>query len=118
VVRAKLARQLSEAARGPSGHVPLITLSPDWEVAFAECLVGPAEDRQLAMEPAKLQEFLGRLRALLEQADEQGENAVLLCSGALRPHLRAIVERFRPATAVLAQAEIHPRVRIRTLGSI
>ncbi len=118
VVRAKLARQISEAARGHSGQVPLITLSPDWEVAFAESLLGPAEDRQLAMEPAKLQEFLGRLRALLDQADEQGENAVLLCSGALRPHLRAIVERFRPATAVLAQAEIHPRVRIRTLGSI
>ena len=118
VVRAKLARQISEAARGPSGHVPLVTLSPDWEVAFAESLVGPAEDRQLAMEPARLQEFLSRLRTMLEQAEDQGENAVLLCSGALRPHLRAIVERFRPATSVLAQAEIHPRVRIRTLGSI
>ncbi len=118
VVRGKLARQISEAARGPSGHVPLITLSPEWEVAFAEALVGPAEDRQLAMETHRLQEFLGRLRSLLDLADEQGENAVLLCSGQLRPHLRAIVERFRPATAVLAQAEIHPRVRIRTLGSI
>ncbi len=118
VVRAKLARQISEAARGVGTHVPLITLSPEWEVAFSEALVGPPEDRQLAMETSKLQEFLGRLRELLEQAEEQGENAVLLCSGALRPHLRAIVERFRPATSVLAQQEIHPRIRIRTLGSI
>ena len=118
VVRAKLSRQISEAARGPAGHVPLITLSADWEVAFIEALVGPAEERQLAMDTQKLQEFLARLRSLLELADEQGENAVLLCAGPLRPHLRAIVERFRPATAVLAQAEIHPRVRIRTLGSI
>ena len=118
VVRAKLARQISEAARGTGTHVPLITLSPEWEVAFSEALVGPPEDRQLAMETSKLQEFLGRLRSLLEQAEEQGENAVLLCSGGLRPHLRAIVERFRPATSVLAQQEIHPRVRIRTLGVI
>jgi len=118
VVRSKLSRQISEAARGPAGHVPLITLSADWEVAFTEALVGPAEDRQLAMDTQKLQDFLARLRSLLELADEQGENAVLLCAGPLRPHLRAIVERFRPATAVLAQAEIHPRVRIRTLGSI
>ena len=118
VVRAKLARQISEAARGNGAHVPLITLSPEWEVAFSSSLVGPPEDRQLAMDTTKLQEFLGRLRELLEQAEEQGENAVLLCSGALRPHLRAIVERFRPATSVLAQQEIHPRVRIRTLGSI
>ena len=118
VVRAKLARQISEAARGTGTHVPLITLSPEWEVAFSEALFGPPEDRQLAMETSKLQEFLGRLRTLLEQAEEQGENAVLLCSGGLRPHLRAIVERFRPATSVLAQQEIHPRVRIRTLGVI
>ncbi len=43
---------------------------------------------------------------------------MLLCSGPLRPHLRAIVERFRPATVVLAQGEVHPRIRIRTLGSV
>jgi flagellar biosynthesis protein FlhA len=32
--------------------------------------------------------------------------------------VRAIVERIRPSTAVLAQAEIHPRARIRTVGTI
>ena len=30
LVRARLARQLSEAARGPGGYVPLIALSPNW----------------------------------------------------------------------------------------
>jgi flagellar biosynthesis component FlhA len=34
VVRARLARQLSDAARGPQGYVPLIALSPGWEIAF------------------------------------------------------------------------------------
>jgi flagellar biosynthesis protein FlhA len=33
-------------------------------------------------------------------------------------HVRAIVERIRPTTPVLAQAEISPRVRIRTVGTI
>jgi flagellar biosynthesis protein FlhA len=32
--------------------------------------------------------------------------------------VRAIVERIRPNTAVLAQAEIFPRARIRTVGTI
>jgi flagellar biosynthesis protein FlhA len=118
VVRAKLARQISEAARGAMGHVPIITLSPDWEVAFTEALVGPPEDRQLAMEPVKLSEFLARLRDALDTADAQGETAAIVTSAALRPHIRAILERFRPSTAVLSQAEIHPRVRIRSLGSI
>ncbi|MCU0886798.1 MAG: flagellar biosynthesis protein FlhA [Rubritepida sp.] len=118
VVRMRLARQLSEAARGPQGYVPIVTLSPEWEVAFAEALTGPPEDRQLAMEPAKLQAFMQRLRDVLDAQAAQGEAPVLLCSGALRPHLRAIVERFRPATSVLAQGELHARVRVRALASV
>ncbi|WP_421994813.1 flagellar biosynthesis protein FlhA [Roseococcus sp.] len=118
IVRMRLARQLSEGARGPQGYVPLVTLSPEWEVAFGECLTGPAEDRQLIMDPGRLQAFMQRLRDVLDAQAAQGEHAILLCSGALRPHLRAIVERFRPSTSVLSQSEIHPRARIRTLGSI
>jgi len=29
-----------------------------------------------------------------------------------------VIERFRPATPVLSQAEIHPRARVRTVGTI
>jgi flagellar biosynthesis protein FlhA len=118
VVRMRLARQLSEAARGPGGYIPLIALSPDWEIAFAESLAGPPEDRQLAMAPSRLQEFMHRLREVFDAAAQAGEAPVLVCSGAIRAHVRAIVERFRPATTVLSQAEIHPRARLRTLGSI
>jgi flagellar biosynthesis protein FlhA len=70
------------------------------------------------MEPAKLQAFMQRLRDVLDAQAAQGEAPVLLCSGALRPHLRAIVERFRPSTSVLAQAELHARVRVRALASV
>ncbi|MDB5413146.1 MAG: flagellar biosynthesis protein FlhA [Rubritepida sp.] len=118
IVRMRLSRQLSEGARGPQGYVPIVMLSPEWEVAFTECLTGPAEDRQLAMEPARLQVFMQRMRDVLDAQAAQGEQAALLCSGALRPHLRAIVDRFRPSTSVLSQSEIHPRIRIRSLGSV
>jgi flagellar biosynthesis protein FlhA len=118
VVRMRLARQISEAARGPGGYVPIVTLSPEWEVAFAEALGGPAEDRQLVMEPARLQSFIQRLRDVMDAQGALGEAPVLLTSGALRPHLRSIVERFRPSTVVMAQGELHPRVRVRALASV
>ncbi len=117
-VRARLARQISEANTGPDGYIPLITLSPEWENSFAEALVGPPEDRQLAMPPSRLTEFTVRLRASLDAATATGEHAVLLCSGMVRGHVRAIVERVRPSTSVLAQAEIFARARIRTVGTI
>ena len=118
VVRTRLARQLSDAARGPAGYVPLIALSAEWEQAFAEALVGPGEERQLAMAPSRLHDFMGRVRDAFDRATAQGESPVLVCSPAVRAHVRAIVERFRPATAVMAQTEIHPRARIRTVGAI
>ena len=117
-VRARLARQISDAHVGGAGYIPLVTLSPDWETAFAESLVGPAEDRQLAMAPSRLSEFMQALRAVFDHATRTGEAPVLLTSGGIRFHVRAIVERIRPATPVLAQAEIFPRVRIRTVGTI
>jgi flagellar biosynthesis protein FlhA len=117
-VRARLARQISDAHVGSAGYIPLVTLSPDWEAAFAESLVGPPEDRQLAMPPSRLGEFMQALRGVFDRATQAGEAPVLLTSGGIRFHVRAIVERIRPATPVLAQAEIFPRVRIRTVGTI
>jgi flagellar biosynthesis protein FlhA len=117
-VRLRLARQISDSVRGPQGYIPLLTLSPEWETALAESLLGQGEERQLAMSPARLSEFMQKLREALDAAAAAGEAPVLVCSAAIRAHLRAIVERFRPATPVLAQTEIHPRARIRTIGVV
>ncbi|MBY0335388.1 MAG: flagellar biosynthesis protein FlhA [Acetobacteraceae bacterium] len=116
VVRLRLSRQISEAARGPEGHVPLVALSLEWEQALLESLTGPPEDRQLTLEPGRLTAFMQRLRDVLDA--HAGEEPALLCSAPLRPHLRAIVERFRPGVAVLAQNEVHPRIRIRNLATV
>jgi flagellar biosynthesis protein FlhA len=115
-VRVRLARQISDSHMGAGGAIPLIVLSPEWEQAFAESLVGPAEERQLAMAPSKLGDFMRRFR---EQFDAFGqESPVLLTSPGIRVPVRSIVERLRPATAVLSQTEISPRARIKTLGTI
>lgn len=117
-VRARLQRQICDSYTGSSGYLPLIGLSPEWEQAFAEALTGPAEDRQLAISPARLTEFMQKLRATFDAATSAGDSPVLLTSGLIRFHVRAIVERIRPATPVLAQNEIFSRARIRTVGTI
>ncbi len=117
-VRARLARQLSDSHTGPGGYIPLVTLSAPWESAFADSLTGPPEDRQLAMAPTQLQDFMQRLRNVFDTAATTGDAPVLLTGGAIRLHVRAIVDRIRPNTPVLAQAEIFPRARIRTVGTV
>jgi flagellar biosynthesis protein FlhA len=114
-VRARLARQISSnQARG--GVIPLVTLSPAWEQRFADSLHGSGDDRQLAMAPSLLQEFIAAVRDVFEQQAGTGELPCLLTSPGIRPYVRSIVERFRPATVVLSQNEIHPKARIRALG--
>jgi len=117
-VRARLSRLISNMHTGPRGYIPIVALSPDWEQAFAEALVGQGDERQLAMAPSRLQDFIGRVRQTFERLAQEGEVPVLLTSPAVRPYVRSIVERFRPTTVVLSQNEIHPRAKIRTLGQI
>ncbi|MCA0317861.1 MAG: flagellar biosynthesis protein FlhA [Proteobacteria bacterium] len=117
-VRARLARQLCAQYTGMDGSLALIALSPAWEQAFADSIVGQGDDRQLAMQPSKLSEFIMLVRDAFEDAARMGEAPVLLTSPGIRPFVRSIVERFRSQTPVLSQAEIHPRMRLKTVGSI
>lgn len=117
-VRARLARQISDMYTNEAGFIPLLTLSPEWEQTFAESLAGNGEDRQLAIPPSKLQQFIGAVRTAYERQLQSGESPVLLTSPTIRPYVRSIVERFRPSSAVISQSEISPKARIKTLGRI
>ncbi len=117
-VRARLARQISAAGVNEHGVIPLLTLSPDWEQTFADSLVGSGDDKQLAMAPSRLQEFIVAVRTAFERHAMMGESPVLLTSPAARPYVRSIVDRFRPSTVVMSQNEIAPKARIKTLGQV
>jgi len=117
-VRSRLARQLCAANLGPDGNLPLLTLGPQWERDFGEAMVGEGENRHLAMAPSRLQQFIGAVQSSYERAAQAGEIPVLITSPGIRPHVRAIIERFRPQTVVMSQNEVHPRIRLKTIGSV
>jgi flagellar biosynthesis protein FlhA len=117
-VRSRLARQICAQHTSPGGYLPLIPLTAQWEQAFVESMVGQGDERQLAMQPSKLSEFITSVREKFEAAAREGEAPVLVTSAGIRPFVRGIVERFRAQTPVLSQSEIHPRARLKTVGSI
>ena len=117
-VRSRLARQITEMNADEQGCIPFLALSPQWEQAMNEALVGNGDDRQLALPPSRLHEFIAAVRREFEQQAVAGISPVLLTSPLLRPVVRSIVERFRPMTTVISHAEIHPRARIRSVGQI
>jgi flagellar biosynthesis protein FlhA len=93
-------------------------MSPKWESKFAEALVGQGEERQLAMAPSELQAFITAVRERFEEAALDGEAPVLMTSPMVRPYVRSVIERFRPHTVVLSQAEIHPQAKLKTVGQV
>ncbi|MGB8363390.1 MAG: flagellar biosynthesis protein FlhA [Rhizomicrobium sp.] len=117
-VRARLARQLSHQNLSHGGYLPIVAMSPAWEQAFSESIIGQGEDRQLAMAPSQLQQFIQTTRERFDEASRKGDVPVLLTSPQIRPFVRSIVERFRAQTVVMSQNEIHTSVRLRTLGQI
>lgn len=117
-VRARLARQISDSATDAGGIIPLVTLSPEWEQAFADSIAGDGEERHLVMPPTQLQQFIQSVRQTFERFAIMGESPVLLTSPGIRPFVRQIIERFRATTMVMSQNEIHAKAKIRTLGQI
>jgi flagellar biosynthesis protein FlhA len=118
-VRTRLSRQISHSCTVEAGYIPIVSLSPVWEQTFVESITGSgAEERTLNLAPSKIHEFISLIRKKYEQFSIQGENPVLLTSPQIRPYVRSIIERFRAATIILSQNEIHPRAKIKTLGQI
>ena len=117
-VRSRLGRQLCFANRAEDGALPIVTLSPDWEGAFADALIGPGEDKTLALAPSRLHDFIRGVREAFDRAATVGETPVLLTSPAIRPYVRSVIERFRGQTVVMSQNEVHPRARLKTLGMV
>ena len=118
-VRSRLARQICYANTNPAtGQLPIITMSPEWEQAFIESLMGQGEEKQLSMAPSALQGFIQRIRDAFEEAGLQGEVPALLTGPVTRPYVRSIIERVRPQTVVMSQSEVHPTVKLKSVGQV
>jgi len=117
-VRTRLGRQITYTNADDAGQLTIATLSPRWEQAFAESLVGTGEEKQLSMAPSLLQDFIQQTRNNFEKFAMKGDLPVLLCSPMVRPYVRAVVERFRPTTVVMSQNEVHPKAKLRNVGQV
>eukprot|EP01035_Chromulina_nebulosa_P018434 gene18434-24140_t len=117
-VRLRLMRQISFANADQNGQLTIFTLSPVWEQHFSENLIGDHENRQLAMPPSLIQDFISKVRQGYDRVAMMGETPVLVTSANARPFVRSILERARPSTIIISQAEVHPKIKIRNLGQV
>lgn len=117
-VRGRLARQLSNQNTGADGSLQIVALSPAWEREFIDAVTQDGDERQLAMAPEKVQNFIQSARTTFEKQFNQGNQPILLTSPLARPFARMLMERTLPSVAVLSQAEINPKAKLRTVATM
>jgi len=111
-VRGQLRRQIS-ARFAPRGQLAVYTVD-----AMIEDAVRSSIDRHggaviLALEPAIAQDIIAAVRTQLGTGP-----AVILTSGDVRRHLRALLEPELPDVAILAAHELAPGTAVTTVGRI
>jgi flagellar biosynthesis protein FlhA len=114
--RTALARTICSGLASEDGELTVLTLDPRLERQFSDRfgLLGGVQTQ--AIEP----EFG---RSLLEKIEAATQAAVLsqpviLCSAAVRPHLRRLTERFLPELSVIAHGEVASNVRLVSIGTV
>ncbi len=117
-VRLRLTRQITFSNADNEGVLNILTLSPQWEQKISDAIVGDGESRQLALPPSQMQEFIFRCNETYDRLSMMGEMPILVTTAYVRSFIRSILERVRPSVVIMSQNEVHPKVKIRSLGQL
>ena len=114
--RTALARTICAGLSNEQGELVVLTLDPKLEREFADRLglLGGAPTQ--AIEPEFGRKILEKIETAIQAAILS--QPVILCSSAIRPHLRRLTERFLPDLSVIAHGEVAPNVRLVSVGAV
>jgi flagellar biosynthesis protein FlhA len=117
-VRRALARTLTKLHQAPDGSLAVITLGHGVETALADALQKGEHGRILALDPGVANRVMQNLARHLERAAGQNVQPAVICSAAVRPSFKKLVDRFIPNVSVLSYDEVLSQVDIRAMGSV
>ncbi len=117
-VRKGLYRTITQQLKSEDGEVSLYTLDRGIEELIAKNLIQTEEGHQLSLDPKITQNILGRINEKIEEATEQGEKMIILCSPVVRHHFKRLTEKFIQNILVISHSEVSPDVNIKSLGTV
>ena len=113
-VRQALARTITRQHQGADGVLTVISLDPSLDQQLTGSIQAHSQGSYLSIAPALAQRVFAAVKQAVERAIARGVQPVLLCSPALRPHLRRVVERDLAAVPVLSLNEVEGQVRVQS----
>ena len=99
-------------------RIPVITFEPLLEHDLLENLRNGTEGSFLSIDPTTAEHIALEVASMAHNAEQQGDNPVLVCTAALRPAVRKLVHAAAPRLAVLSYTELGSRLEIDTIGQV
>jgi flagellar biosynthesis protein FlhA len=114
--RQALSRAICGRFVDETGTLRAITLDPEVDREVAESVHRTEDGTAVTMDPERASALIDNLTEQVEHAQAVGAAPIVICSGATRRHLKALVAHAIPSRTVLSYHEILPSVRIEPVG--
>jgi flagellar biosynthesis protein FlhA len=115
--RQALGRTICRSLAAADGTLKVFTLSPALEQILADAIAEGDQGRYLALDPRTAQRVIESIAQTVGKISLEG-TPVILCSPAVRPHLRRLTERYLPHLAMLSYNEIGSDVTLKAVAMV
>lgn len=116
--RQRLARSLTRPYLGKDRVLRVLSVSAGLEESVASGVNQSEYGSYLALDPRQANTIIEAIKKSVERASAKLEQPVLLCSTAIRRHLKKLCERFQIPLTVLSYNEIPSGLQIETVEEI
>jgi flagellar biosynthesis protein FlhA len=117
-VRQALARTITRPYETEDQKFPVLSLQQSLEEKLTRGIQKSEHGSFLSLDPGFLQQFLQATSDEVKRSISLGHHPVLLCSPAIRRHLKKLLERFLPDVTVISHNELSNYLEIRSVGII
>lgn len=118
MARQALGRTITRQYQAPDGTLPVITLDPRLDRSLSEQAAAIPQGGTLNLDPGLSHTLLAAMKQAVERVAARGHQPVLLCSPALRRHIRRLTDRILHAVPVVGFNELDSMVRLQSLDTI
>lgn len=116
--RQALARTITKQYQLPDGTLHVITLDPQLDRSLAEQAAVLPQGAPLNLDPAISHKLLSSLKQAAERVAARGQQPIVLCSPAIRRHLRRLSDRLLHSVPVMGLNEVDAMVRLQSLDVV
>ncbi|PSL51207.1 flagellar biosynthesis protein FlhA [Salsuginibacillus halophilus] len=117
-VRQALSRQITKQYAPNGETLYVVTLGGETEKKISEHVQQTEHGQFLALNPQESQKIVESIAKEAERLSEMGATPIVLCSPAVRMHVRQLVERHFPQVPVLSYNELEPTIEVQSVGVV